>query len=283
MRTTRPPRPCAASMAARALKRACCWRRPTNAGSALSIEPSRARSTSDPGRSVERPRVVGARAHRDPLGAQARRLEVVAGRRVLALALHRDRIDDRPAVDPAHGREEGLAPEDVDRRGSRRRGGPRAAPSTTSRRGPATRSAWPVFWTGWSVLRWLRIGLCGQPSNGPEGEGPRAIETAWPAPGAALGDEQVPRAVELVEVRRLGELQPGARPQRPRLLERPPAARIQAHLLDLAADGLQAGAAELRVGQPAGALGVPREVRVDADGALHVDGSDHGPWASCAV
>jgi hypothetical protein len=63
--------------------------------------------------------------------------------------------------------------------------------------------------------------------------------------GAALGDEQVPGAVDLVEVRRLGELQPGPRPQRPRLLEGAAAVRVQADLLDLAADRVEGAAAEL--------------------------------------
>ena len=60
--------------------------------------------------------------------------------------------------------------------------------------GACTRSAWPVFCTGWSVLRWLRIGLCGQPSKGPDGDGPRAIETAWPGPvpPSAMSRYQVP-------------------------------------------------------------------------------------------
>ena len=46
--------------------------------------------------------------------------------------------------------------------------------------GPWTRSAWPVFWMGWSVPRWVRIGLAGHGSNGPSGVRPRAIETPWP-------------------------------------------------------------------------------------------------------
>ncbi len=70
-------------------------------------------------------------------------------------------------------------------------------PSRTSHEDPSgdsTRSAWPVFWIGRSVLRWLRIGLAGQPSHGPVGEGPRAMETAWPVwvPPSAMSRYQVP-------------------------------------------------------------------------------------------
>jgi hypothetical protein len=57
-----------------------------------------------------------------------------------------------------------------------------------------TRSPCPVLWIGWSVLRWLRIGLCGHGSNGPSGAGPRATEMPWPAsvPPSAISRYQVP-------------------------------------------------------------------------------------------
>ena len=218
----------------------------------------------------QRPRVVGARAHRDPLGAQARRLEVVAGRRVLALALHRDRIDDGPAVDPAHGGQEGLAPEDVD-------AGDGAGAADAEQHHPP-RAVGGLDEVGVAGVLHRVVGAAVAEDRvvraaleRPGGRGAARDRDRVARAGAALGDEQVPGAVELVEVRRLGELQPGARPQRPRLLQHAAAARIDAHLLDLAADGVQAGAAELRVGQPAGALGVPGEVGVDADGALDGD------------
>jgi hypothetical protein len=40
----------------------------------------------------------------------------------------------------------------------------------------------PIPWIGWSigVSRWLRIGLRGQGSNGPQGELAREIVTMWP-------------------------------------------------------------------------------------------------------
>ena len=46
--------------------------------------------------------------------------------------------------------------------------------------GVSTRSPWPVFWMGRSVLRALRMGLAGLLSNGPAGEVPRAMLTLWP-------------------------------------------------------------------------------------------------------
>ena len=101
---------------------------------------------------------------------------------------------------------------------------------------------------------------------------------AVPSLGAALGDEQVPVVAAAVQVRRLRELQPGARPQRARRLKRLPGVQVDPYLLDaqvlaeLLAAGVQPG--EGHVGC---AVVVPGQVRVDAANA--VDGDAVAPRA----
>ena len=97
-------------------------------------------------------------------------------------------------------------------------------PSMTSAEPPSgvsTRSAWPVFWIG-------RDGAAGAEHRVARVALERALDRrpareahAVAALGAALGDHQVPVLAAPVEVRRLGELQAGARPERARLLQRP--------------------------------------------------------------
>ena len=89
-----------------------------------------------------------------------------------------------------------------------------------------------MFCTGRIVERAETSGFCGAVSNGPSGRVAAGDADAVTALGAALGDHQVPRAVDLVEVRRLGELAAGARPQRARLLERDVVVEIDLHLQD---------------------------------------------------
>ena len=98
--------------------------------------------------------------------------------------------------------------------------------------GVSTRSACPVFWIGREVLRALSTGLAGCPSNGPSGDGPRATLTPCPRSVPPSAIMQVPVLAVPVEVRRLRELQPRARPQGARLLERLAGGEVDAHLLD---------------------------------------------------
>ena len=89
---------------------------------------------------------------------------------------------------------------------------------------------------------------------------------AVPALGAALGDHQVPVVAAAVQVRRLRELQPGARPQRARLLERLAGLEVDPDLLDaqVLAQLLAAGRVQPGEGDVRRAVVVPGEVRVDA-------------------
>src|SRR5690606_4132467 len=79
------------------------------------------------------------------------------------------------------------------------------------------------------------------------------------AVGAPFGDEEVPPAVDVVEVGRLRILAAGARPDATRFLQGGPGRRVDAHLSD---------AGE---GAPAGPLLVPREVWVDPGHSRHRD------------
>ncbi len=141
---------------------------------------------------------------------------------------------------------------------------PGRTPSSTIHQepsGPWTRSACPVFWTGWSVPRWVRIGLAGHGSNGPRGRTAAGDRDAVAALGAALGDEQVPVVADPVQVRRLRGLGAGpAGPEPVRCAERLPGGRVDADLRD---PGDRA---------PAGAVLVPGQVGIDAGDARRPDG-----------
>ena len=78
--------------------------------------------------------------------------------------------------------------------------------------------------------------------------------------GAALGDEQVPPVADAVEVRTLGELAAGARPEPAALGQHLAGQRVDRRL----DDALAALRPEARVGHQAGAVVVPRQVGVDA-------------------
>src|SRR5665647_104448 len=82
-----------------------------------------------------------------------------------------------------------------------------------------------------------------------------------PALGATLGDEQVPDALDLVQVRRLGGLPTGAGPQSPGLTDRLTTGRVDRRLEDSVGTRLGMRA---RPGEPARPGGIPREVGVDA-------------------
>ena len=180
----------------------CSCRRPTKTGSsplARTCEPSFCRSGTGRGS-------VG--PHPGPDSSAALRSAghmVGAGSRLDVLGQH------RPAVHPDDLRREGFAAEHVPVR--RASPGPDAEldhpPAAV---GPRTRSAWPVFWTGRSVPRWVRIGLAGSPRTGPAGTGPGDGHRVA-ALGAALGDQQVPLVADPVQVRRLRGLGAGARPE----------------------------------------------------------------------
>jgi hypothetical protein len=79
--------------------------------------------------------------------------------------------------------------------------------------GVATRSPCPVFWIGRDRAARAEHRVGRVPLERPLGGGPPGDADAVPALGAALGDQQVPVAAAAVQVRRLRELQTGARPQ----------------------------------------------------------------------
>ena len=150
-------------------------------------------SVSQPGRAVERRHLAGRPRTEIQRGCERRAVEVVAtgveptgaigpgGRRSHLELERRRRPASRRPSPPARGTSPGRA------RGSRASCPAAAAPSSTIHHEPSgasTRSAWPVFWIGRSVLRWLRIGLAGYPSHGPIGRrapgdrharGPRSV------------------------------------------------------------------------------------------------------------
>ena len=197
---------------------------------AVQREPAGRSRRATPGR-------VGWPAHRDPARVQRVRVEVVAaadGRRVRAVPAGAGRPPARRARRPAsrrptrpgRGRSRGRA------RGTRACMPAGRVPSSTIHQEPSgasTRSAWPVFWIGRSVLRWLRIGLAGQPSHGPVGRRAAGDRDGVAALGAALGDQQVPVPSRSIQVRRLRVLQPGARTRsaRGRRAPRPVAASMR--------------------------------------------------------
>ncbi len=117
-----------------------------------------------------------------------------------------------------------------------------------------TRSACPVLWIGLDRLRWLRIGLAGQPSHGPVGDGASGDRHCVTAFGATFGDQQVPPSVALEQVRRLGILHPGSRPRHLWPVEH------------LARRGIDAEAGDVHRGvvHPAVAVVVPGDVGIDA-------------------
>ena len=185
-------------------------------------------------------------------------------------------VEHRPPIRPVHAGEERLASQHVEAGGSRGAGaevdrGP--APSASNR------SACPMFWTGRVELRWVRIGLAGQPANGPEGLGPRAIVTACPrsVPPSARRRYQMPPS------RRGAALQgrPGHSPARP---GRPAPAADRSS----SQPGLE-DAHPLPVEPKAIAFQVriavtrrPRRVRVDPEASGTHTGSLHGPAGSSA-
>ena len=234
----------------------------------------------------QRPALGGRVTHRDPprterSESKSSRLGAAVARRGGAAMRHARRppASRRPSS-PAPGRSPGPARAS---RGCRRRG---RTPSSTIHHEPSgawTRSAWPVFWIGvvGAAVGEDRVGRAGL--ERPRGDGPRAIETAWPrsVPPSAISRYQLPPI--RYRCGASGACAPGPGPQRPRRLERPPGARVDADLLDLAADRVEADAAELGVGAPAGALVVPGEVGVDAGGAVDRDRVGPGPARVVAV
>ena len=142
--------------------------------------------------------------------------------------------------------------------------------------GPTTRSPWPVFCTGRMVERAETSGFCGAVSNGPSGESLRAMLMPWPrsVPPSAIIRYQVPS--DLVEVRGLGELPAGARPERARLLQGDVVLEVDLHLQDaeVRAD-LRPAQDQAGVGDVDVAVGIPRDVGIDAVDALGaVDADD---------
>jgi len=202
--------------------------------------------------------------HRDPLAVErALRGEVDvdagAGSRV-----QRHRVDGRPAVvPPVHGRHEGLATE-------RRECAGHAA------RAHAEQHAQPVAVrpddevAGAGVLHGADRGPRGHQGvlrRGLEGALRRVAardRDAVAALGATLGDHEVPASVDRVQVRRLGELAPGARPDRAGLLEGHVPIEVDPDLLDaeVLAHPL-AAQEESRVGDVHRAVVAPGDVGVD--------------------
>ena len=131
-----------------------------------------------------------------------------------------DRLDARPAVDPLDAREEGLATE----RGERAREAARPH-AERDERGAAVRRFDEVRVA--DVLHRTRGAARGQdrvarePLEGTVRRGAARDGHRVTALGAALGDQQIPVVAAAVEVRTLGSMQAGARPQRPRRTRAP--------------------------------------------------------------
>ena len=170
--------------------------------------------------------------------------------------------EHRPAVGPDDLVGEGLPAEHVPLRAGAAGPARRGRRSPSRRPGRSTRSACPVFCTGSSVPR------CGDQRVGRVAlerplrrARPRAMVTAWPALGAALGDQQVPPVADPVEVRALrGTCRPCPTRATARSVQHLAGQRVDRRL----DDALAAVRAEAGVGHQAGAVVVPGEVGVDA-------------------
>ena len=207
------------------------------------------------------PSSVGSRATRRR-AARGREADLDAG---AGARVEQDRVDRRPPVVlPVHRRDEGLAAEGRERAGHAARSHPEqnAEPFAA---GADDQVAVAGVLDGADrrasghqrVLRRRLERTLGRVSA--------RDADAVAALGAALGDHEVPGAVDLVEVRRLGELPSGARPQRPRLLERDVVVEVDLHLQD-AEVRAEVGPAqdEAGVGDVDVAVGIPRDVGIDA-------------------
>ena len=224
MRTASPASAASADLDQRAARQwRCCWRRPTNAGHGSSSRASRAaqREPARPlGRATRRHRA--GRGPRPTAGASDGAVEVVArrssGHRRAGTGRARSGMSSASSPGTGQPSTQSTGTRNVSRPSTWNTGVmPRGrVPSSTIHHDPSvasTRSAWPVFWIGRSVLRWLRIGLAGQLSHGPVGRRAAGDRDAVPALGAALGDQQVPPVAAPEEVRRLRILQAGPRPR----------------------------------------------------------------------
>ena len=117
-----------------------------------------------------------------------------------------------------------------------------------------------MFCTGSSVPRCVISGLAGLLSNGPCGDRDRAMVTACPRSVPPSAMSRYHQLADPVEVRALGELAAGARPQPAALGQHLAGQRVDRRL----DDALAALRAEAGVGHQAGAVVVPGEVGVDA-------------------
>ena len=168
--------------------------------------------------------VGGESAHGDPLGTQDGIVEVIVERRGIDVFRRHHRCHHRPTVDPLDVGGERLPAERREAAGHP----PRAHPEEHGDPRPVRRLEEvavagvldrPVGAAGAQhrVVR-ARLERPGRRRRAGDADAVAAL-------GAALGDHQVPPVPDAIQVWRFREHQPAARPQRPRRLEGPPAAR----------------------------------------------------------
>ena len=188
---------------------------------AIVVEGGVASVQGEPARTVrEGHQLVRVASHRDPPRVEIRAVEVVPAIRVdrfrrtrwPMVDLQLDGVDHRPVVDPVDRDEEGLAAEDVEAvvhalRADPQADQPRGPVGGLDQVGVSDVLDRPV---GAAVAE-DRVGRAAFPRAG--GGGALRDGNGMAGVGPALGDEQVPGAVPLVEVGRFRVLQAGAGPR----------------------------------------------------------------------
>ena len=201
----------------------------------------------------------------DPLRPQRAAVEFVDERRVSRWHPVAPLVEDRPVVLPANGGEERLASVHVELRCEP------ARPHTEVHRRPLpgwqldeVRVAGVLDRVRGAAVREDRVRRIAFVRPG-DGSRPRHRNRVA-ARGSALRDQQVPPAVAPVDVRGLRRREPGSAPEAPRLGQQDAGRGVDAGLHD------DRGVAERAPRQVARAVGVPREIGIDAERARGEDG-----------